>query len=117
MVCFIASLAVWTAAFAAEAPQRAPDARPYMAFGAAASDTLRYTARAGQPFIVALPARVGGAEATYRPLEAPALSWLVDRSFYWNVQPGESGTLPVVFERRTPGGGADTLVLLVDLTQ
>lgn len=117
MVCLVACLAIaaaptWTTA---RAPQRAPDAQRYVE-APVRSDTLRYTARAGEAFIAALPARVGGAEATYRPLELPALSWLVDRSFYWNVQAGESGTLPVVFERRA-GGGADTLVLLVDITR
>lgn len=84
---------------------------------AAVADTLVYSTRAGEPFIVALPARLGGAEVTYRPLELPALSWLVDRSFFWNVLGGETGTLPVVFERAVAGREADTLVLLVEITR
>lgn len=115
MVVLLACLALWGAPVPA---QRAAAPAPYAGRAAGvAADTLRYSTRAGQPFIAALPARVGSAEATYRVVEAPALSWLVDRSFFWNVQPGESGTLPVVFERRTAGGGTDTLVLLVEITR
>ncbi len=118
MVVLLACLAVWLAPAPA---QRAATPAPYVALphaaSVAASDTLRYSTRAGQPFIAALPARVGSAEATYRVYSAPALSWLVDRSFFWNVQAGESGTLPVVFERSTSGGGTDTLVLLVEITR
>lgn len=114
MVGLLACLAVWAAPAPADVllAQRA-DASPRYA----AADTLRYSTPAGAPFIVALPAREGGAEVTYRPLRLPALSWLVDRSFYWNVQPGESGTLPVVFERIVAGRERDTLVLLVELTR
>jgi hypothetical protein len=113
VVALLACLAVWLAPAPA---QRAATPAPY-ATTTAMSDTLRYSTRAGQAFIAALPARVGSAEATYRVTSAPALSWLVDRSFFWNVQAGESGTLPVVFERRTAGGGTDTLVLLVEITR
>ena len=82
-----------------------------------AADTLRYRVFAGEPLIVALPSQVDGREATYRLLEAPALSWLVDRSFLWRTTPGERGQLPILIERRTEGGLADTLVLLVEIVQ
>ena len=98
---------------AALPPQRADAAGSFVQ--PTASDTLRYVARDGTPFIVGLPARTPSGEASYRLLEAPALSWLVDRSFYWNVQAGEQGTLPILLERLTPGGGRDTLVLLVEI--
>lgn len=109
MVGLLAVLAA--SAVASPTPQRAATPAPSVA-----ADTLRYATPAGVPFIVGLPARVDGAEATYRPMELPALSWLVDRSFFWNVQPGESGTLPVRFERLVAGRGAEPLVLLVEIT-
>ena len=83
----------------------------------AASDTLRYRVQAGDPLIVALPAQVDGREATYRLLDAPALSWLVDRSFLWRTTPGERGQLPVLIERRAEGVPPETVVLLVEIVQ
>ena len=78
------------------------------------ADTLRYQVRAGQPLLVALPSRAGGREATYAVVSAPAMSWLVDRSFFWQTLPSERGLLPVVF--RQTAATADTLVLLVEIT-
>ena len=80
-----------------------------------AADTLRYTVQAGKPLIVALPVSVNGAEATYQLLDAPALSWLVDRSFLWRTTEGERGALPILVERRVQGAAPDTLVLLVEV--
>ena len=99
---------------AAAPPQRAADAARYPGAEARA-DTLRAQVRAGETLIVALPAAVDGAEATYRAVEAPALSWLVDRSFMWRTLAAERGELAVVFERR--GGAApEAVVLLVEIT-
>ncbi len=81
----------------------------------AAGDTLRYEVRAGQAFLVALPARVGGAPAEYRVVSAPAMSWLVDRSFFWQTIASERGLMPVVFQY-SPAPD-DTLVLLVEVTE
>lgn len=81
-----------------------------------AADTLMYTVRAGRPFLVALPPRRNGEPVTYRLLEGPALSWLVDRSFLWTTTPQERGALPVLIERTAPGAPKDTLVLLIDIT-
>lgn len=93
--------------------ERPAEARPYAA--AAAQDTLRYTVAAGRPLIVALPARFEGGPASYELVEAPALSWLVDRSFLWSTQPGERGALPIKIRRTAPGAYPDTLVLVVDI--
>ena len=82
-----------------------------------ASDTLRYQVRAGRSLIVALPATFEEREASYRLLKAPALSWLVDRSFMWRTTAGERGQLAVLIERRAPGILPDTLVLLVDIVE
>lgn len=95
-------------------PERTADAgaRP----APAAAETLRVSVRAGQPLITSLPDRYRGAEARYRALRAPALSWLVDRSFFYQTQPGERGDLPVLFERSAGDTVADTLVLVVSIT-
>ena len=78
----------------------------------ASADTLRYSVRAGETLIVGLPA---GAGVEYRVERAPALSWLVDRSFMWRTLPQERGALPVVFRRLREGRGDDRLVLLVEI--
>lgn len=77
------------------------------------SDTLRYSVVSGQPLIVALPRQHEGAEVTYRLLDAPALSWLVDTSFLWRTTEGERGELPIEIERMAPGAATETIVLLV----
>ena len=113
-------LAAWGPAERAEAPVRAlkvasggapapgaPEATP-----GAATDTLRYSVRAGDPLIVALPAAEGGREVTYRLVDAPALSWLVDRSFMWRTTEQERGTLPILIERMP---SRERLVLMVTL--
>ena len=96
--------------------ERAPEPPPYGVAQASRADTLRYTVRAGETLIVALPASAAGSEVTYEVVEAPALSWLVDRSFMWRTLARERGTLPVRL-RRTGGGLApEEVVLLVEIT-
>ncbi|MDX1420347.1 MAG: hypothetical protein R3181_10305 [Rubricoccaceae bacterium] len=94
----------------------APDARPVAppAPPAVAADTIRTTVQAGEALIVALPAEHDGREATYRVAEAPALSWLVDRSFYWQTLPSERGLRLVRFER-TAGGARSEFVVAVEV--
>jgi hypothetical protein len=75
-------------------------------------DTLRLAVRSGQPLVTALP---GESSWTFRALRAPALSWLVDRSFYWKTLPGERGREFVLIERRYRSEPQDTLVLVVDV--
>ena len=99
-------------ALAASAQTERPEPR-FASAEASPSDTLRYSVRAGETLIVALPPRVGGREARYEVVQAPALSWLVDRSFMWRTLSQERGTLPVRF-RRADGSGE--LVLLVEIT-
>ena len=111
LCCAIMCVCAWNAqAKRAPAPAGAEIAQP-----SAVSDTLRYQVRAGEPLIIALPRLVDGRETTYRLLEAPALSWLVDRSFLWRTTPGERGQLPIVIERLAEGALPDQLVLLVDV--
>lgn len=105
------ALAVTIAPFITGNAQSLPDIG---APEATAADTLRYSISAGDPLIVNLPPRHRGNAASYRLLEAPALSWLVDRSFFWQTTAGERGKLPVLIERRI-GETRDTLVLLVQI--
>jgi hypothetical protein len=107
---FVAALAVSLSAFspAERIAERLPSAQPTL------SDTLRYEVVAGDPLIVALPARFEGVEATYEVIEAPALSWLVDRSFFYQTVRGERGTLAIRLRRTSPNPGS--MVLLVTIT-
>lgn len=89
---------------------------PVASVQASPADTLRYTIRAGETLIVALPPRLAGSEVRYEVEQAPALSWLVDRSFMWRTLTQERGTLPVRFRRFGNRGGSDSLVLLVEIT-
>ena len=89
---------------------RLPSAQPTVA------DTLRFEVTAGDPLIVALPARVNGVEASYALEEAPALSWLVDRSFFYQTMRGERGVLSVHLRRTTESGAGTPVVLLVTIT-
>ncbi len=99
---------------AAAPAERGAPAGPY-AEATAAADTIHATVQAGQTLILALPERAGRAEASYEVLEAPALSWLVDRSFMWRTLERERGTLPVRFLRRAGDATPDTLVVLVEI--
>ena len=89
--------------------QTAPDA----VRSAIQADTLRYAVTAGQPIIVQLPDEHRGRDASYRLLRGPALSWLVDRSFFWRTLSSEYGTMHVLIERRAEGRERDTLVLAI----
>ena len=77
----------------------------------AAADTLRFSLAAGDALVTSLP---GDASATYRVVRAPALSWLVGRSFFWQTVPAERGREFVLLERER-GGRTDTLVLVIDV--
>ena len=108
LLCSIA-VASSSAAWAERESAPVPSAQP------SGADTLRYEVASGEPLIVALPGRVDGAEVRYTVDEAPALSWLVDRSFYYRTVAGERGTLAVRLRRS--GGGAETpVVLLITIT-
>ncbi len=91
--------------------------RPAAPLGAepTVADTLRYSVQAGMPLIVALPVLHEGRTATYELLDAPALSWLVDRSFLWRTTDAERGTLPILIERVAEGSAPERLVLLVEI--
>lgn len=109
-------LGILLAALALPAAAQARPPAPALSGQHSAADTLRYAVRAGETLIVALPATVGGAEARYDVERAPALSWLVDRSFMWRTLARESGTMPVVLRRLVEGRAPETVVLMVEIT-
>ncbi len=80
--------------------------------GSSAADTLRFALPSGEALVAALP---GDAGTTDRPLRAPALSWLVGRSFFWQTVPAERGREFVLLERKRADGRTDTLVLVIDV--
>ena len=77
-----------------------------------AADTLRYTLAPGEALVAALP---GETETTYRVVRAPALSWIVGRSFFWQTVPAERGREYVILERQRADGRTEQLVLIVDV--
>lgn len=89
---------------------------PAAAGTAVPPDTIEQSVEAGSVLITALPAPADESEVTYEVIQAPALSWLVDRSFFWNTRPQDAGNHLVVFHRRSEAR-SDTLVLSVDLTR
>ena len=80
------------------------------------ADTLELSVEAGTPLITALPAAPDDSSVTYEVVRAPALSWLVDRSFFWDTRAQDAGSHEIVF-RRTTDARTDTVVLSVTVTQ
>ena len=77
-------------------------------------DTLRYTVQHGDVFIVNLPDSVDGLPATsYALAPAPALSWLVGRSFFWETLRPDRGRHVLAFAALRGGEPADTLFVVV----
>lgn len=79
--------------------------------GDAVADTLRFALPSGEALVAALP---GDADTRYRIVRAPALSWLVGRSFFWQTVPAERGREFVLLEREQ-NRRTDTLVLVIDV--
>jgi hypothetical protein len=79
-------------------------ARSSLDAGGTSSDTLHASADAGEPLVLLLP------EASYAIRCAPALSWLVQRSFMWNTVPADTGRHEILLGRT---GTPDTLVLII----
>lgn len=79
-----------------------------------AQDTLRNRVRGGEILIVALPGELGGKLVErYSIARAPALSWLVDRSFMWRTLPADSGTREVLVHAVIDSVTVDTLVVSI----
>ncbi|WP_456428031.1 hypothetical protein [Rhodocaloribacter sp.] len=80
----------------------------------ARADTLRPTVRAGETLILALPDTLDARPvAAYAVVRAPALSWLVDRSFLWRTRPDDAGTHHLLFKAAFAEAPPETLVVHV----
>ncbi|NBB75231.1 MAG: hypothetical protein GVY35_16420 [Bacteroidetes bacterium] len=80
------------------------------------ADTVRHRVTAGEPLIVTLPdALSNGPVTAYRPLRAPALSWLVDRSLLWRTRAADAGTHTLLIRASFEAAPPDTLTILVDV--
>jgi hypothetical protein len=84
----------------------------------AALDTIRveHSDEAGSAVITTLPAPDGDSDGSYEVIRAPAMSWLVDRSFLWDTRPEDAGQHTFLF-RRVSDGQTDTVALSITLTR
>lgn len=77
-------------------------------------DELVYRVDAGDVLVFALPAEADSvAVVRYRLARAPALSWLVDRSFFWRTLPEARGEHRVLVDATYADGRTDTLVIRI----
>ena len=82
----------------------------------AVRDTLRASAEAGSPLIVALPVQTsGGPVDGYRMVKAPALAGVVGRSMTWITREADAGTHRILLEAYRPDASLDTLTVLVEV--
>ena len=92
------------------------NALPYDQHLSTSGDTLTYFISSGEILIVNLPDRYLGYEIErYEIRSAPALSWLVERSFFWRTLGKESGSFDIVFDAISEGSRVDELVLAVNV--
>ncbi len=78
------------------------------------SDTLVYHAAPGKTLITVLPDSAHHIPVVqYKPVRLPALSWLVDRSFFWYIRPRDKGIYHLLFIRQLKDASSDTLVVTV----
>jgi hypothetical protein len=94
-------------------PSFVPAGSPHVA----PADTVRRRVAAGEPLIMTLPGALSDRPvAAYRLLQAPALSWLVGRSFFWRTRPEDAGTHVLLVRAAFDQPPPDTLTILVDVT-
>ena len=81
-------------------------------------DTIERSVTAGNILIVALPDALDNTPVEgYRIVEAPALSGLADRSFFWRTQADDAGTHRILFHANRAEAPADTLTLRVTVDE
>jgi hypothetical protein len=94
-------------------PSLVPAGSPHVA----PADTVRRRIAAGEPLIMTLPGALSDRSvAAYRLLRAPALSWLVGRSFFWRTRSEDIGTHALLVRAAFDQSPPDTLTILVDVT-
>ncbi len=78
------------------------------------ADTLDLAVPAGETLVADLPDALGGrAVAEYRIVRAPALSWVVGRSFFWQTRAEDAGRHRLFYEARFQTDPPDTVAVFV----
>lgn len=84
----------------------------------ALADTLHRSIPAGDVLIMALPRSLGSRPVdAYEIIRAPALSWLVDRSFFWRTRSADLGVHAIHFRAAFPNDTVDTLTVQVTVIE
>lgn len=85
--------------------------------GPTAADTLTYQVTTGEVFITDLPPSLDANTVdAYAIIRAPAMSWLVDRSFFWRTAATDAGTHAIRLRADLADAPPDTLTLQIDVT-
>lgn len=80
------------------------------------AETLSYVSQAGQVLIFNLPENIGQRKIdAYRIRKAPALSWVVKRSFFWRTLPKDAGKHEVLLQALVNGLAVEQVVVLIDI--
>ena len=89
---------------------------PLLSIEPAQAETLSYVIQAGEVLILNLPGTLGVQEVdSYRIVKAPALSWLVTRSFFWRTLAKDVGAHEMKFKAVVKGRDIEDVVALVDV--
>ena len=80
------------------------------------AETLSYIVEAGEVLIFNLPELLGGKKITeYKIKRAPALSWLVTRSFFWRTLATDVGKHEVLLNAIVNGSAVESVVVEVEI--
>jgi hypothetical protein len=94
--------------------QQPPVARGVSPGGPVPADTIEHTARGGEVLIFARPDSVLDRPVQhYNIVQAPALSWLEDRSVVWRTRRDDVGEHLLLYQAVTEDQYADTVQVLV----
>ncbi len=82
----------------------------------ARAETLSYVSQAGEVLIFNLPATLGQRKIdSYTITKAPALSWLVQKSFFWRTLPKDAGKHEILFKAVAGGNNVEDVVVQVEI--
>lgn len=80
------------------------------------AETLSYVVQAGEVLILNLPELLGGKRISeYKIKRAPALSWLVTRSFFWRTLAKDVGKHEVLLSAMSNGSAVDSVVVEIEI--
>ncbi len=80
------------------------------------AETLSYVVQAGEVLIFNLPELLDGRRISeYKIKRAPALSWLVTRSFFWRTLAKDVGKHEVLLSAMVNGSAVDSVVVEIEI--